>query len=275
LNTVVNNNGYFINPASTGIVTDGTNTKTTGWVPVQSGKTYRFLPNGTANRRRCQFLALNGVTERYATEISADTSPFGYFTIPANVSAVRIYFAVQADMATSLSVREILEWTNAASFNGTTNSMQLAVNPIGPNLSQPYTIIVAGVCGALGAGRAMCGDRSRVFRFTETNSLRLAHFNTGGIQSSFSLGQGQPFVAIACWDGANGYIYLNGELVASSAFPAPSASVSTFFAGQDGYNGQFFNGQITAVTAFDRVLTDSERTIIGKAFARELGVTYG
>jgi hypothetical protein len=77
------------------------------------------------------------------------------------------------------------------------------------------------------------------------------------------------------WDDAVVNVYVNGSIQRSMAFPVSVNTPNNFFLGQRSNNSEFFNGQLTAVTAFDRVLSDSERTTIGKAFARELGVTYG
>jgi hypothetical protein len=176
-----------------------------------------------------------------------------------------------------ISVREVLEWTNAASFNGTTNSLQLATNPIGANLSQPYTIIVAGVVGALGAVRGFCGDGVRYFRIFENGVVGPSHAGVGGSLTTTTLSAGQPYVVEIVFTGSACSIWINGTLERNNApFSPPTfGTAGSFSVGHRGDTTQFFNGQLTAVTAFDRVLSDSERTTIGKAFARELGVTYG
>jgi hypothetical protein len=174
----------------------------------------------------------------------------------------------------NISVREVLEWTNAASFNGTTNSLQLATNPIGANLSQPYTIIVAGVCGALGSARRMCGDLARRTAVTATGLLAVTH-GSAAYTSLTGLSQGSPFVFECQWDGSTLTMWLNSAIVFNWPAAAPSGvTPGAFFVGQNGDGTAFFNGQLTGVSVFDRVLTDSERTTIGKAFAKELGVTY-
>lgn len=170
-----------------------------------------------------------------------------------------------------VSVREVLEWTPAASFNGTTNSLQLATNPIGSNLSQPYTIVVAGVVGALGATRSLCGDSARNPKITSDGKLLIGHNGNDGRLGASVLSQGQAFVAAMFWDGSVVTIELNGAPYLSSALGAPITAAASFFIGQRG-NSEFFNGQLTGCAVFDRVLTDSERTTIGKAFAKELGL---
>jgi len=164
------------------------------------------------------------------------------------------------------------------SFNGATNSMQLATNPIGPNLSQPYTIIVAGVCGSAvsGARRFAYGDQSRRFGLVESGEFAIVNQgNAGAIAFPGAMTVGEAFVMEVMWDGTNATLVKNGIKANPVVCGAPTTATGAAFIGQAGWGGQFFNGQITAVTAFDRVLSDSERTTIGKAFARELGVTYG
>ena len=165
----------------------------------------------------------------------------------------------------------------SASFNGTTNSLRLATNPIGSNLSQPYTIIVAGVCGALGAVRGFCGDGARHFLIFENGVVGPSHAGIGESLTTTTLSAGQPYVIEIVFTGSACSIWINGILAINNApFSPPTiGTASSFFIGHRGTGSEFFNGQLTAVTAFDRVLTDSERTTIGKAFARELGVTYG
>jgi hypothetical protein len=176
----------------------------------------------------------------------------------------------------STPLPNVLEWTNAASFNGTTNSLQLATNPIGPNLSQPYTIIVAGVVGAIAGGRRVCGDLARRLSISGSGFPSVGHGAKLASATSAVVSVGQPIVFEAQWDGSTLTMWLNSAIVFSEPFAAPSGvTPGAFFVGQNGSNSDFWNGQLTAVTAFDRVLTDSERTTIGKAFARELGVTYG
>lgn len=201
-------------------------------------------------------------------------------TVAKPVSMVRMLATVSSGDTVgtvyfdNISVREVLEWTPAASFNGTTNSLQLATNPIGSNISQPYTIIVAGVVGALGATRSLCGDSARNPKITSDGKLLIGHNGNDGRSGASVLSQGQAFVAAMFWDGSVVTIELNGVPYLSSALDAPITPAASFFIGQRGNNSEFFNGQITGIAVFDRVLTDSERTTIGKAFAKELGVTY-
>jgi hypothetical protein len=77
------------------------------------------------------------------------------------------------------------------------------------------------------------------------------------------------------WNGSVTSMWVNGESQGNTSYGPPSIAVGVANIGQRGGNIEFFNGQLAAVSVFDRVLTDSERTTIGKAFAKELGVTYG
>lgn len=219
------------------------------------------------------------------TLISSTTSTPYRFVVSAIATSgiIRVYSSDASGavgdsvVVSSISVREVLEWTPAASFNGTTNSLRLATNPIGSNLSQPYTVIVAGVVGALGAVRGFCGDGVRYFRIFEDGVVGPSHAGIGRSLTTATLSAGQPYVVEMAFTGSACSVWINGILAINNApFSPPTISTaSSFFIGHRGTGSEFFNGQLTAVTAFDRVLSDSERTTIGKAFAKELGVTYG
>lgn len=175
----------------------------------------------------------------------------------------------------NISVREVFEWTPAISFNGTTNSLKLATNPIGSNLSQPYTIVVAGVVGELGATRTMLANGGAVgWRITSAGKLGVLHNGAAGLNGSSTLSQGEAFVAEFVWDGSTATIRHNGAVVFSGALGVATLNRAGELIIGRFSSSAYFNGQLTAVTAFARVLSDSERTTIGKAFAKELGVTY-
>jgi hypothetical protein len=250
-------------------------------LPTEIGKTYvaSIDAESTTTAQLGVFVG-GGFVTQLATTANITTRSVQRLVFVATTNSIRLYYretggAGGVAYAKDTSVREVLEWTNAASFNGTTNSMQLATNPIGANLSQPYTIIVAGVVGALGAPRRLVGDASRRFAITAIGSLAIVNGGVslqGPIQTVFA---GNAYVFEITWDGSTVTVRQNGVPVLSGALAAPTGTPGNFFVGQNGDGTSFFNGQLAAVSVFDRVLTDSERATIGKAFARELGVTYG
>jgi hypothetical protein len=160
------------------------------------------------------------------------------------------------------------------SFNGTSQSMQLATNPIGPTLSQPYTIIVGGVVGALGTARRVCGDLARWVSITADGGV--AFTNAGSpVQVSNLLSAGQPFVIEATWNGTTAIVRLNGVVIISSALAAPTGvTPGAFFVGQNGANTLFHAGLLLPVFATNSVVTEAQRRQIARGMAQKLGVTY-
>ena len=128
----------------------------------------------------------------------------------------------------------------------------------------------------MGAVRGFCGDGVRYFRIFETGVVGPSHVGVGGSLTTTTLSAGQPYVVEMVFTGSACSIWINGALARNNApiIPPTIGAASSFFIGHRGTGSEFFNGQLTGVTAFDRVLTDSERATIGKAFAKELGVTY-
>lgn len=241
------------------------------------GETASILISGinSAGIKKVVFYATSANTR---IEISRQSGSTNYVAEFDNISLREL----KGNHATQVTAgnRPILTQYNghpSASFNGTTNSLRLATNPIGSNLSQPYTIIVAGVVGALGAVRGFCGDGVRYFRIFESGTVGPSHAGIGDSLTTATLSAGQPFVVEIVYTGTHCSIWIDGvNRKNNEAFPPPtSGSASAFFIGHRGLGNEFFNGQITGISVFDRVLTDSERTTIGKAFAKELGVTYG
>jgi len=161
------------------------------------------------------------------------------------------------------------------SFNGTSNSMQLATNPIGP-AGQPYTVIVAGVVGALGALRAMYGDSNRILRVYHDGSVGVAHALAGEARSAAALvSQGTPLVLEAWWDGTVARVALNGVQVGVNlALPGSTQTPGAAVIGQRGNSSEFFNGLLLPVFARGVVLPEAQRRQIARGMAQKLGVTY-
>jgi len=161
------------------------------------------------------------------------------------------------------------------SFNGTSNSMQLAVNPIGSNLSQPYTVVCGVVVGPTGAVRHIWGDSSRSLGFSAGGSIVHTHHGTSNVIPSGTYANGTPLVIEAWWDAGVVSIAVNGVLVApSSAIGAPTVAAGAFFAGQRGNGLEFFNGLLLPVFATDSVVPEAQRRQIARGMAQKLGVTY-
>jgi len=159
--------------------------------------------------------------------------------------------------------------------NGASTSAQFATNPIGPNLSQPYTIIVGGVVGALGANRTFAGDTARGAGINSAGQLRITHHSGSTVVGAASLAQGVAFVAEYVWDGASATIWLNGALSRpATALVASPTAAGNFFVGQRGNSSEFFNGLLLPVFATGSVVPEAQRRAIARGMAQKLGVTY-
>jgi len=158
--------------------------------------------------------------------------------------------------------------------NGASTSAQFAANPIGSNLSQPYTIIAGGVVGALGALRRMYGDNARRFGITAGGNIVMGHQGGGTVQSPTTLSQGTPFVAEATWDGTTMTLFINGAISAAAAASAPGQPVILNTIGQSGNNSEYWNGLLLPVFATNSVVPEAQRRAIARGMAQKLGVTY-
>jgi len=160
------------------------------------------------------------------------------------------------------------------SFDGSNDSMQLATNPIGATLSQPYTIIVGGVVGALGTQRSLFGDNSRIVRIFTDGTLGITHSGIGSRQAATGIAAGAPFVMSLTFDGALVKIEINGAEVVSSALAPPTGAAVAMFIGQRGNNSEYWNGLLLPVFATGSVVPEAQRRQIGRGMAQKLGVTY-
>jgi hypothetical protein len=218
---------------------------------------------------RLVFTATGATTDLYLRNNGAGT---GYFD---NIS-VRELRGNHATQSTAGN-RPVMATHNGKpilSFNGTSNSMQLATNPIGPNLSQPYTIIVGGVVGALGTARRVCGDLARWVSITAVGGVAIT--NAGALaQLGDVLSAGQPFVIEVTWNGTTAIVRLNGVVIISSALAAPTGvTPGAFFVGQNGANTLFHAGLLLPVFATGSVVPEAQRRAIARGMAQKLGVTY-
>jgi len=159
--------------------------------------------------------------------------------------------------------------------NGASTSAQFAVNPIGPDLSQPYTIIVGGVCGALGVFRRMCGDSARAIGVSPSGAISLTHRAASRTSDTGLLSEGAAFVIETTWDGATLIIRLNGVLVLSVALTtAPNVAAGPMMIGQRGDGAEYWNGLLLPVFATNSVVPEAQRRAIARGMAQKLGVTY-
>jgi len=158
--------------------------------------------------------------------------------------------------------------------NGASTSAQFAVNPIGPNLSQPYTIIVGGVVGALGAVRRPFGDSARTMAVMSDGRLVATHSGAADRDTSKYFSSGESFVVEQIWDGSLLTVICNGIPVYSGVTAAPTTPATAMTIGQRGNGTGWWNGLLLPVFATNSVVPEAQRRQIARGMAQKLGVSY-
>jgi len=262
--------------------------------PLVVGRTYELVADITSTNGVGLRFDLGGIT---GTAVSA-TGIYRRVYYPTSatsaVDIVRGGFSSCGGTVTSLSVRELrgnhatqatagnrflLELYNGHPMlrgNGASTSAQFAVNPIGPTLSQPYTIIVGGVSGAWGSARCVYGDSARKMGVASGGAFFVEH--TGGSGGAFitaaSLPSGTAFVAEVVYDGTTITVRVNDASAGAAARGAPTTAAGAAFVGQRGNNTEFFNGLLLPVFATNSVVPEADRRAIARGMAQKLGVVY-
>jgi len=251
---------------------------------------------------------LNCTATITAGSFKIDSPPWGGITIfpvagrlilrcAQNTSLIDIYRSTGGVLSTgsfrNISVRELkgnhatqstagnrflLELYNGHPMlrgNGTSTSAQLATNPIGPTLSQPYTIIVGGVVGVLGATRCLVGDSARLVRINSAGRIEAAHGGIGAVQSNSTFAAGDLVVVEVFWNAGAVTLAINGVVERSAvALAAPITPATAAFIGQRGNALEFWNGLLLPVFATGSVVPEAQRRQIGRGMAQKLGVVY-
>lgn len=254
-----------------------------GWleqgVVTKAGAVYRVTAVASLAATFCGAWDSPGRSALLSNSAAGRNPGFVEFFFTANDALSFIAFTSTGSGATRLdniSVREVLEWSPALSFNGTSNFLSAAQNPLGSSLSQPYTMIVAGVAGALSATCRACGDYVRSIGVLNTGAVALTHFTTGSVISSSGLvTTGAPFVLSASWDGTQAVVRLNGVQVQAGALGAPIGTQTAFAVGQRGNNAEYWNGLLDPFcVAVPFVMSDTDRKTFERAAAQRVGATY-
>lgn len=254
-----------------------------GWleqgVVTKAGAVYRVTAVASLAATFCGAWDSPGRSALLSNSAAGRNPGFVEFFFTANDALSFIAFTSTGSGATRLdniSVREVLEWSPALSFNGTSNFLSAAQNPLGSSLSQPYTMIVAGVAGALSATCRACGDYVRSIGVLNTGAVALTHFTTGSVISPSGLvTTGAPFVLSASWDGTQAVVRLNGVQVQAGALGAPIGTQTAFAVGQRGNNAEYWNGLLDPFcVAVPFVMSDADRKTFERAAAQRVGATY-
>lgn len=172
----------------------------------------------------------------------------------------------------NISVREVLEWSYALTFDGSNDSLAAASSIIGATLTQPHTMIAWGRPGAIGAFRRMVGDGVRALGVESSGKASVFHNGTGAIVGTTTLTAGQAIVLEETWDGATAKLYLNGALENSSALAAPTGTPAATAIGQTGSASSYWIGDSGGVIVCPAVMTDAQRAAVRKFAAAQMGL---
>lgn len=173
----------------------------------------------------------------------------------------------------NISVREVLEWSYALTFDGTNDSLATGASVIGATLTQPYTMIAWGKVGATGIARSMLADGLRGIGVSSSAKARVTHTGPGVKDGGTTLLQGQSVILEATWDGATSSLYLNGSPEFSSALSAPSGTLYPSAIGQFGAASSYWNEAIGGCVVCPAVMTDAQRLAVRKFAAAQMGLT--
>ena len=196
-------------------------------------------------------------------------------TAPASPSAqIQIYRVGFPAVGTysNISVREVLEWSYALTFDGTNDSLAAPASIIGSDLSQPYTMIAWGRVGAIGAGRRMIGENVRQLGIDSTGKATIGH-NAGAVTGTTTLSQGQLVILEATYNGSTCELKLNNAVEYSGPIVAPAGTVTATMVGQSGASAAYWNDQIGGAIICPAVMTDAQRAAVRKFAAALMGLS--
>lgn len=172
----------------------------------------------------------------------------------------------------NISVREVLEWSYALTFDGN-DSLAAPASIIGTNLSQPYTMIAWGRVGAVGAARAMQGDAARWIGISSSGKAIASNSGTASQIGTTTLQQGAGAIIEAVWDGAAMSVYLNGTREVNQVpTGAPITAASAHSVGQAGSAVNFWNDALGGAVVCPAVMTDAQRLAVRRFAAAQMGL---
>ncbi len=163
---------------------------------------------------------------------------------------------------------------NAADFDGGTQ--RLVFTEIAPTTG--YTVFIVGAVDADINTKSMLGNTAGgfVFRASSGEQLQIVRESQAILLTgSTTLGDGTAYIFSAATSAAGNSIRLNGVSEGSNATdPAYTAGPTRLGADNTG-NSNRFNGAIGKVFIFTRIITDSEKNVIGNGLvAAGWGMTW-
>lgn len=253
---------------------------------LEAGKTYVASANVSAASTIKSYLqVLRNAAGSYASIKYSSTVEAGQamlnsavFTAPATDALIQvannsgtISGSFKVD---NISVREVLEWSYALSFDGTNDSLATPASVIGATLTQPYTMIQAFRVGQINNGQRIQGDTGRLAGVGSTNKLVASHAGGASIVGATDVALGDIVVQEVVWDGTTGKIYRNGVLDATAAMAAPTGvTPAAHNVGQNGSASAYFKGDLVFSAVFPAVMTDAQRAPARKFAAALMGLS--
>ena len=173
----------------------------------------------------------------------------------------------------NVSVREVLEWSYALTFDGTNDYLTAPATIIGATLTQPYTMIAWGKVGAIGASRGMQGDYSRWVGVSSAGKAMSVHTGVSTQAGTTQLVQGQPIIIETTFDGSAVSLWLNGVKEVNQVASVPTAAPLAHSLGSAGKLSSYFNESLGGGIVAPGVMTDAQRAAVRKFAAAQMGMS--
>lgn len=233
---------YYITSTPSGLSGNGFKVDNTAWTPAPAQVTAGFTITATGTPSAGIYIYRN--------------------TAPA------------AGTFSNISVREVLEWSYALTFDGTNDSLSAPASIIGPTLTQPYTMISWCRIGAIGSARAMQGDSARWAGVSVAGKPVVVHGGAATKTGMPTFTQGQLVVFEATFDGANVSTWINGvKDIDQSPTTAPTTAAAAHSIGSPGVASSYYNEAIGGCVVAPAVMTDAQRSAVRKFAAAQLGLS--
>lgn len=253
--------------------------------PTEVGKTYSAAFRVVAGVSSGSLVAYSrdsanggGATINSVSNLSAGVIYSLQFVATSTSSSILWVSSVAAQEFTidSVSVRELLEWNYALTFDGSNDSLAAAASVIGATLTQPYTFIAWGRVGAYGATtRCAVGDSARMLGISTAGKVTLGHGGVAFFDSAYTASVGEQLIMEAVYNGTNELsIAVNGTSVyGATAVNPPATAPGPTTVGQRGNSSSYWNSDMGGCVVCPAVMTDAQRAAVRKFAAAQMSLT--
>lgn len=187
------------------------------------------------------------------------------------------FVAAQGASIDNISVREVLEWSNAMQFDGSNDSLQLSSVPFQMN-DDHFAVCAFSYTTARNQTFFAPSGNTSTERYASIGTTPLGNLivewydGTTHVNHQSPLQVGTFYVVSAVRAGGRCRTYLNGALVGDSAAFSTSAQASQAHIGIGGLGSSL--GSVGAVVCGKNTLTDADRKAIERFAAYMSGATY-